>query len=124
MLARRIGVHCDNCEYRVHAFLGLDYKLTLRNRVKEHLNKTIQAGGGSTGHSSVEDSIATLDLVRWHILNGPKPKPKVVPSKPTPASAPTAPETSSTKLEALSSTVTEPAATTTTHQPLFLDDGW
>ena len=44
--------------------------------VRQHLKKTIQAGGGTVGHSSVEDSIATLDLVRWHVLNGSKPRPK------------------------------------------------
>lgn len=44
--------------------------------VKEHLGKIIQAGGGSVGHSSVEDSVATLDLVRWHILNNPAPPPR------------------------------------------------
>ena len=43
-------------------------------RVKEHLGILIQAGGGSVGHSSVEDSIATLDLVRWYVLNKAKPK--------------------------------------------------
>ncbi|KAI0353634.1 ribonuclease H-like protein [Trametes cingulata] len=47
----------------------------VRDRVKEYLGQTIQAAGAA-GHSSVEDSIATLDLVRWHVLNGPKPKPK------------------------------------------------
>lgn len=40
---------------------------------REHLGIAIQTGGGTVGHSSVEDSVATLDLVRWHILNGPKP---------------------------------------------------
>lgn len=49
----------------------------MMHRVKEHLGKTIQAGGGTVGHSSVEDSIATLDLVRWHILHGSKPKPSL-----------------------------------------------
>lgn len=42
-------------------------------RVKEHLGQTIQAGGGTVGHSSVEDSVATLDLVRWHVLHRPPP---------------------------------------------------
>lgn len=51
-------------------------------RAKEHLGKTIQAGGGTVGHSSVEDSVATLDLVRYFMLN----KPKLT----TPASASTA----------------------------------
>jgi hypothetical protein len=53
--------------------VALYYRIS---RVKEHLGKIIQAGGGTVGHSSVEDSIATLDLVRWHIVNGSKPKPK------------------------------------------------
>jgi hypothetical protein len=44
------------------------------NRVKEHLGIMIQGGGGLVGHSSVEDSIATLDLVRWYVLNKPKPR--------------------------------------------------
>lgn len=47
-------------------------------RVKEHLGKVIQRGGGTVGHSSVEDSVATLDLVRWRVLNGPKPPPKKI----------------------------------------------
>lgn len=37
--------------------------------------------GGAAGHSSVEDSIATLNLVRWHVLNAPKrqaPKQKAI----------------------------------------------
>ncbi|KAL4241936.1 REXO1/REXO3 family protein [Abortiporus biennis] len=54
---------------------GAPYRRALRDLVKEHLGKTIQRGGGTVGHSSVEDSIATLDLVRWRILNGPKPTP-------------------------------------------------
>ncbi|KIK92710.1 hypothetical protein PAXRUDRAFT_146696 [Paxillus rubicundulus Ve08.2h10] len=48
---------------------GLPYRRSLRDLVKEHLGISIQTGDGSTGHSSVEDSIATLDLVRWYILN-------------------------------------------------------
>lgn len=36
---------------------------------KEHLDRTIQASTGSSGHSSIEDSIATLDLVKWFVLN-------------------------------------------------------
>ena len=44
--------------------------------VKEYLGQTIQAGGGTVGHSSVEDSVATLDLVRWHVLNRPPPSAK------------------------------------------------
>lgn len=52
--------------------------------VKEHLGQTIQAGGGTVGHSSVEDSVATLDLVRWHVLNRPPPQ-----TKPTTSTAAT-----------------------------------
>ncbi|KAF9226555.1 ribonuclease H-like protein [Gyrodon lividus] len=48
---------------------GLPYRRSLRDLVKEHLGVSIQTGDGSTGHSSVEDSVATLDLVRWYILN-------------------------------------------------------
>ncbi|KAI0375608.1 ribonuclease H-like protein [Pilatotrama ljubarskyi] len=54
---------------------GPPYKRALRALAKEYLGQTIQSAGAA-GHSSVEDSIATLDLVRWHVLNGPKPKPK------------------------------------------------
>jgi RNA exonuclease 1 len=53
---------------------GAPYRRALKDLVKEHLGTLIQAGGGSVGHSSVEDSIATLDLVRWYVLNKPKPK--------------------------------------------------
>lgn len=41
----------------------------MRFRVKEHLGKLIQAGGAAVGHSSVEDSKATLDLVRFFVMN-------------------------------------------------------
>ncbi|TFK91509.1 Rexo1 protein [Polyporus arcularius HHB13444] len=58
---------------------GPPYRRALRSLTKEHLGRTIQAAGAA-GHSSVEDSVATLDLVRWHLLNGPKPKPKTAPS--------------------------------------------
>jgi RNA exonuclease 1 len=37
----------------------------------------IQQGGGSKGHSSVEDSVASLDLVKWFVLNK-KTKPVIV----------------------------------------------
>ncbi|KAH9951613.1 Rexo1 protein [Amylocystis lapponica] len=55
---------------------GPPYRRALRALAKDFLGKTIQTGGGTTGHSSVEDSVATLDLVRWHVLNRPQPKPK------------------------------------------------
>ncbi|KAJ7682703.1 ribonuclease H-like domain-containing protein [Mycena polygramma] len=56
---------------------GPPYRKALKDLAREHLGIMIQTGGGSVGHSSVEDSIATLDLVKWHILNRP-PRPKVV----------------------------------------------
>ena len=37
------------------------------HRTKEHLNRSIQQGGAA-GHSSVEDSIATLDLVKAFVV--------------------------------------------------------
>ncbi|KII95095.1 hypothetical protein PLICRDRAFT_149506 [Plicaturopsis crispa FD-325 SS-3] len=52
---------------------GPPYRRALRDLVKEHLGTSIQQGGGTVGHSSVEDSVATLDLVRWYILNKPQP---------------------------------------------------
>ncbi|KAF8640083.1 hypothetical protein AX17_001323 [Amanita inopinata Kibby_2008] len=48
---------------------GPPYKRSLRDLVRENLGKIIQAGGGTVGHSSVEDAIAAIDLVRWYILN-------------------------------------------------------
>ena len=39
-------------------------------RAKEHLGRHIQTGGADVGHSSVEDSVASLDLVKWHVING------------------------------------------------------
>ncbi|TFK75814.1 hypothetical protein BDN72DRAFT_831251 [Pluteus cervinus] len=56
---------------------GPPYRRALRDLVREHLGKTIQSGGGTVGHSSLEDAIATLDLVRWYIVNEPKRKPKL-----------------------------------------------
>lgn len=46
-------------------------------RTKEFLDRSIQQGGGSKGHSSIEDSVASLDLVRWFVLNK-KTKPVIV----------------------------------------------
>lgn len=46
----------------------------LSRRAKECLGQTIQAGGAA-GHSSLEDSIATLNIVRWYIANRPKRAP-------------------------------------------------
>ncbi|TBU32802.1 Rexo1 protein [Dichomitus squalens] len=68
---------------------GPPYRRALRALAKEFLGQTIQAAGAA-GHSSVEDSIATLDLVRWHVLNGPRPRPKVDPRPAQMASDPSA----------------------------------
>ncbi|KAJ7228576.1 ribonuclease H-like domain-containing protein [Mycena pura] len=57
---------------------GPPYRKALKDLAKEHLGLTIQSGGGSVGHSSLEDSIATLDLVKWHITSRP-PKPRPTP---------------------------------------------
>lgn len=54
---------------------GPPYRRALRDLVRENLGILIQTGSASVGHSSVEDAAATLDLVRWYILNKPKPKP-------------------------------------------------
>ncbi|OBZ70195.1 Exonuclease GOR [Grifola frondosa] len=62
----------------------IHHRRALKALAKEILGKTIQSGGAMVGHSSVEDSIATLDLVRWHVLNRPKPKPKPPASQPPP----------------------------------------
>jgi len=45
-------------------------------------------GGANVGHSSVEDSIATLDLVKWHVINQPPPPP-IRTRKPPPTAAST-----------------------------------
>ncbi|KXN86438.1 RNA exonuclease 3 [Leucoagaricus sp. SymC.cos] len=48
---------------------GPPYRRALRDLVREKLGKLIQTGDASTGHSSAEDAAASLDLVRWYILN-------------------------------------------------------
>ncbi|ETW83986.1 hypothetical protein HETIRDRAFT_472359 [Heterobasidion irregulare TC 32-1] len=48
---------------------GFPFRKALRDLTKEHLGRTIQTGGGTAGHSSIEDSIATLDLVKWFVYN-------------------------------------------------------
>ncbi|KAF5387710.1 hypothetical protein D9615_000495 [Tricholomella constricta] len=55
--------------------LGAPFRRSLKDLVRENLGTLIQTDS-SAGHSSVEDAAATLDLVRWHILNKPPPKPK------------------------------------------------
>ncbi|KAI0068640.1 ribonuclease H-like protein [Artomyces pyxidatus] len=56
---------------------GWPYRRALRDLTKEYLSRSIQTGGGTVGHSSVEDSVATLDLVKWFVLNR-KTKPTMV----------------------------------------------
>lgn len=48
---------------------GPPYRRALKDLVREKLGKMIQTGDASTGHSSAEDAAASLDLVRWFILN-------------------------------------------------------
>ena len=48
------------------------YFLIVFSSVREKLGMTIQAGNATEGHSSIEDASATLDLVRWYILNKQK----------------------------------------------------
>jgi hypothetical protein len=60
-------------------FFGEEDPVTdfIHDRTKEHLGRSIQEGGGSKGHSSVEDSVASLDLVKWFVHNV-KTKPTIV----------------------------------------------
>ncbi|KAI5124909.1 hypothetical protein M0805_007337 [Coniferiporia weirii] len=70
-------IHC-RCVDTVVLFphrAGPPYRRALRELSRELLGRAIQVGGGTSGHSSVEDSIATLDLVRWFVLNGSQKKP-------------------------------------------------
>ena len=46
--------------------------------MKEHFSRPFREGDASRGHSSVEDSVAALDLVKWFVLNK-KTKPALVP---------------------------------------------
>lgn len=47
---------------------GAPYRRALRDIVSDKLQKMIQTGG-EAGHSSVEDAVATLELVRWWVAN-------------------------------------------------------
>ncbi|TFK43452.1 ribonuclease H-like domain-containing protein [Crucibulum laeve] len=47
---------------------GAPYRRALKDLVREKLGRLIQTGDATVGHSSAEDATATLDLVRWHIL--------------------------------------------------------
>ncbi|KAE9389632.1 hypothetical protein BT96DRAFT_967950 [Gymnopus androsaceus JB14] len=84
---------------------GAPYRRSLRDLAREHLNTAIQEGGGSTGHSSLEDAIATLDLVRLYLINN---------SKAGPSSTPT-----SNHAPKKSSTTTHSASSSSTSRPAF-----
>ena len=49
---------------------GLPSRHALRVLVKQHLDRVIQAGHGTTGHDSVEDTVAVMDLI--HSLLPPR----------------------------------------------------
>jgi len=66
---RMIHTRCVDTAILFPHRAGPPYRRALRDLAKEHLGIIIQSGGGTTGHSSVEDSVATLDLVRWYILH-------------------------------------------------------
>ncbi|KAF8076496.1 ribonuclease H-like domain-containing protein [Lyophyllum atratum] len=71
-----------NCIDTVTLFphrMGAPYRRSLKDLVRENLGSLIQTDS-TVGHSSVEDAAATLDLVRWHVLNKPPPKPKPPPT--------------------------------------------
>ncbi|PPQ77431.1 hypothetical protein CVT25_011013 [Psilocybe cyanescens] len=51
---------------------GTPYRRSLKDLVREKLGRSIQMGDANEGHSSLEDASATLDLVRWYILNKQK----------------------------------------------------
>ncbi|EIN10457.1 hypothetical protein PUNSTDRAFT_64972 [Punctularia strigosozonata HHB-11173 SS5] len=101
---------------------GPPYRKALRFLVKEHLGQVIQSGGGSVGHSSVEDSIATLDLVRWYILNRGNRKPNIPTLSHLPASSsastPSAtPSTSPVIPRTLTSNIPQPSPVLKTTTP-------
>lgn len=66
---RMIHYQCIDTSVLFPHRAGKPYRRSLRDLAKEHLGITIQTGDGSSGHSSVEDSMATLDLVKWYVLN-------------------------------------------------------
>lgn len=91
---RMVHLRCVDTTVLFPHRLGPPYRLKLRDLVKQHLGRLIQTGGATVGHSSVEDSVATLDLVRYYILNSRKVKVPVVGTStnpnhhvPTPSSA-------------------------------------
>ncbi|KAH7105535.1 ribonuclease H-like domain-containing protein [Auriculariales sp. MPI-PUGE-AT-0066] len=64
---RMIHHRCvDTVDLYPHAN-GFPLRRALRSLVQQHLHRTIQNAGGA-GHSSVEDSIAALDLVKSYLV--------------------------------------------------------
>lgn len=51
---------------------GLPYRQSLRNLTRSILGRSIQAGHGSSGHDSIEDSLAALHLVQTLVADGGK----------------------------------------------------
>ena len=66
-----IADHLKTCEWLIPLVRWWKRHLN-SDRVREKLGRMIQTGDASEGHSSVEDASATLDLVRWYILNKQK----------------------------------------------------
>jgi len=86
-------------------------------RVKEHLGRAIQTGGANVGHSSVEDSIATLDLVKWQVINKPPPPPMRTAKPPPPAATSTFETPTPTPTSSASTDTTTPASTQMSSTP-------
>lgn len=95
---------------------GPPYRRALRDLVKEHLGKAIQTGGANVGHSSLEDSIATLDLVKWHVINKPPPPRTLQPPPSTTASASETPSSAGASTSTPTRTFAR-AATSSSAQP-------
>ncbi|KAF8305388.1 hypothetical protein DL93DRAFT_2172643 [Clavulina sp. PMI_390] len=51
---------------------GAPYRRSLRELSREYLGIAIQTGDGTTGHSSLEDARATLDLVKCWVIEHPE----------------------------------------------------
>ncbi|KAK2466283.1 hypothetical protein APHAL10511_001925 [Amanita phalloides] len=69
---RIVHLNCVDTSILFPHKAGPPYRRSLRDLVREHLGKDIQTGGGTVGHSSVEDAIATIELVRWYVRNKSK----------------------------------------------------
>lgn len=53
---------------------GLPFKRALRILAKEYLNRSIQTGDETVGHSASEDALATLDLLKYYVQDKNKRK--------------------------------------------------